>query len=294
MDEFNVQRTKINKSVRMENKNIVLFGGNSFVGSAIEKRLDNCGMSVSTFSRNDADFTDLDQVKRMVNDVEEGGVLVLVAAKSPAKNFGDIEENIRLISNLCVVLTSKNPNYVLNISSDAVYADSVQALTEKSLQAPLNPHGVMHSMREMIVNNTFNCTVGHLRPTLIFGDGDPHNGYGPNRFKRNMAVGDPITLFGQGEERRDHIHIDDVALIAGEMIMARQKGPVNAVTGKVRSFMEIAEAACFSDDQVQNIVTTRRQGTMPHNGYRAFDNMLAKKLCSNAEFRDVLDYLKNK
>ena len=44
-----------------------------------------------------------------------------------------------------------------------------------------------------------------LRPTLIYGAGDPHNGYGPNRFRRLAATGKPIILFGEGEERRDHV-----------------------------------------------------------------------------------------
>jgi nucleoside-diphosphate-sugar epimerase len=41
--------------------------------------------------------------------------------------------------------------------------------------------------------------------------GDPHNGYGPNRFRRLAAAGQEIVLFGGGEERRDHVLVDDVA-----------------------------------------------------------------------------------
>ena len=29
--------------------------------------------------------------------------------------------------------------------------------------------------------------VGILRPTLVYGANDPHNGYGPNRFRRLAA-----------------------------------------------------------------------------------------------------------
>jgi nucleoside-diphosphate-sugar epimerase len=38
--------------------------------------------------------------------------------------------------------------------------------------------------------------------------GDPHNGYGPNRFRRLAAGGEEIVLFGEGEERRDHVQVE--------------------------------------------------------------------------------------
>jgi UDP-glucose 4-epimerase len=41
-----------------------------------------------------------------------------------------------------------------------------------------------------------------VRSTLIYGEGDPHNGHGPNRFRRLAAAGQEIVLFGEGEERR--------------------------------------------------------------------------------------------
>jgi len=38
----------------------------------------------------------------------------------------------------------------------------------------------MHLTREMILKNKFNKILCILRPTLIYGPGDSHNGYGPN------------------------------------------------------------------------------------------------------------------
>ena len=48
-----------------------------------------------------------------------------------------------------------------------------------------------------------------LRPTLIYGEGDPHNGYGPNKFMRLAKKNEDILLFGKGEELRDHININE-------------------------------------------------------------------------------------
>ncbi len=110
-----------------------------------------------------------------------------------------------------------------------------------------------------------------LRPSLIYGAGDPHNGYGPNRFRRLAAKGEPIVLFGKGEERRDHVLIDDVAELAARVIYRRSTGALNAATGVVSSFRDIAEAVVTLSGRAVPIKETPRSGPMPHNGYRAFD-----------------------
>ena len=40
----------------------------------------------------------------------------------------------------------------------------------------------MHLTRELILRKYFNNKLCILRPTLIFGKEDKHNGYGPNQF----------------------------------------------------------------------------------------------------------------
>ena len=64
--------------------------------------------------------------------------------------------------------------------------------------------------------------LAFLRPTLIYGANDPHNGYGPNRFRRQAAKGETITLFGEGEEKRDHVPVDDVAALVSACVAAPQ------------------------------------------------------------------------
>ena len=52
---------------------------------------------------------------------------------------------------------------------------------------------------------------------------------------------------------------------------------INAVSGTVISFKEIAEKCIKINNSKQNIISIPRNGPMPHNGYRAFDT---KKLIS--------------
>jgi len=143
----------------------------------------------------------------------------------------------------------------------------------------------MHLAREIALAKMAGETpFAILRPTLVFGARDPHNGYGPNRFRRQAEVGETITLFGEGEERRDHIHVDDVAELAARILMRGSVGTLNAATGTVVSFRAIAEATGAS------VQGTPRSGPMPHNGYRAFNVSALKAAFPDFQLRSVLDY----
>ena len=78
-------------------------------------------------------------------------------------------------------------------------------------------------------------------------------------------------LFGEGEERRDHVLVDDVAALAVRMLMHKSEGSLNAATGQVWSFREIASMVVNQYDTPVKITGSPRQGDMPHGGYRPFD-----------------------
>jgi nucleoside-diphosphate-sugar epimerase len=110
-----------------------------------------------------------------------------------------------------------------------------------------------------------------LRPTLVYGSGDPHNGYGPNKFRRQANRGEAIVLFGEGEERRDHVDVDDIAEIVRLVLTHRSAGILNVATGTVASFRALADKAVALSPRKVEIKTSLRTGPMPHNGYRPFD-----------------------
>ena len=116
-------------------------------------------------------------------------------------------------------------------------------MTEETPTAPTSLHGAMHLAREVALRAELRVPVAMLRPTLIYGAADPHNGYGPNRFCRLAAAGKEIVLFGEGEERRDHVAIGDVPEIAVRVLKWRSLGTLNVASGEVHSFRSVAEMA---------------------------------------------------
>ena len=80
-----------------------------------------------------------------------------------------------------------------------------------------------------------------VRPTLIYGENDPHNGYGPNSFIRLAKKNLNIKLFGKGEERRDHININTVVILILDLIKKDKFGVFNLCSGSVISFNNLAK-----------------------------------------------------
>jgi UDP-glucose 4-epimerase len=133
-------------------------------------------------------------------------------------------------------------------------------------------HGAMHLAREqMLLASASSTPLALLRPTLVYGAGDPHNGYGPNKFRRQANRGEAIVLFGEGEERRDHVDVDDIAEIVRRVLAHRSAGVLNIATGTVASFRAVADKAVALSPRKVEIKSSPRHGPMPHNGYRPFD-----------------------
>ena len=113
--------------------------------------------------------------------------------------------------------------HVVYFSSDAVYGDDTQWVTDDTKAEPNSPYGAMHLTREVLLRSTMAGVLAVIRPTLVYGLADTHGSYGPNRFRRMREKDGKITLFGHGEERRDHIFIDDLIELTQRVLRPAQR-----------------------------------------------------------------------
>jgi UDP-glucose 4-epimerase len=251
---------------------VVVLGSGGFIGGAIVRELSARGASVIGLGRQLLDLLAADAASQLVSLLRPQDALVMVSAKAPCKTSAMMLENIRMMASTCEALAKEPVAHAVYISSDAVYADSVLPLTEASPAAPTTLHGAMHLAREqMLLASTGAIPVAILRPTLVYGSSDPHNGYGPNRFRRQANRGEAIVLFGEGEERRDHVDVDDVAEIVRLVLYHRSAGVLNIATGSAVTFRALADKAVALSAHKVEIRSSPRSGPMPHNGYRPFD-----------------------
>lgn len=250
---------------------VVILGAGGFVSSASQQRLEALNIPLLALTQAMLDLTHIDAVQKLASILQPNDTLLFVAAKAPVKSEAMLIENLRMAESVCEALKMAPVKHLVYISSDAVYADSNTPLTESSCAQPGSLHGVMHLAREVMLANAWQGPLCFLRPTLIYGKDDPHNGYGPNRFLRLAAQGEDIVLFGEGEERRDHVWVEDVAEVICRALLHGSTGILNIASGKIISFREIAELAVQLSSRNSTIKGTQRVGHMPHNGYRSFN-----------------------
>jgi nucleoside-diphosphate-sugar epimerase len=256
---------------------VVVIGSGGFVGGALLTRLMQAQVPVLPIDRATVDLLGIDAADILARLLRPSDAVVAAAAIAPVKNTGMLADNMRLVATMIAALGKVGVAHVVNISSDAVYADGPLPLTESSPMAPTSLHGAMHLARELAFTAEAGAPLANLRPTLIYGALDPHNGYGPNRFRRLAEQGRDIILFGEGEERRDHVHVDDVAELVFRVLRHQSSGALNIATGEVHSFREIASATAAIAGTAVAVKATPRVGPMPHNGYRPFDNAACKQ-----------------
>ncbi|MDA0786266.1 MAG: NAD(P)-dependent oxidoreductase [Proteobacteria bacterium] len=273
-------------------KRVVVIGAGGFVGSAIVAAARERRFAVLPLGRGEVDLLADGSGQKFGGKLKPGDAVVFVSALAPCKDYVMFEQNIRMAKNALDGLAGQPLSQLLYISSDAVYSDVDGPLTEASVTAPDSLHGQMHVARETmfaaaLAETNAKTIFATLRPTLIYGAGDPHNGYGPNRFRRLVLAGDDIVLFGNGEERRDHVSVLDVAELAVRMLERRTRGALNATTGTVASFRELAEMTIGFSDEVIAIENLSRSGPMPHNGYRPFDPSEVLRLFPDFAFTEL-------
>ena len=252
-------------------KRVVILGSAGFVGNACTQRLRAMDISVLELPRTELDLTDSKSGDLLADLLQPSDSLLFVSAKAPVKTESMLIDNLQMASTVCHVLRKSSVQHLVYISSDAVYADSDRPISENSCAQPGSLHGIMHLAREVMLAAAWQGPLCFLRPTLIYGAEDPHNGYGPNRFIRLAQKGEEIVLFGEGEERRDHVWIEDVADLTCRVLVQQSTGILNISTGNVVSFREIADQVTQLIPNSSQIKGSPRTGPMPHNGYRPFD-----------------------
>jgi nucleoside-diphosphate-sugar epimerase len=273
----------------MYNKHIKIIGG-GFLSNHLFEYLKNKKINCKIIDRAKCDLSDNKDIKKLNKYIKKDDIIVFIAAKAPAKNISDYDYNLSLCLNFLKIIKKDSFEHFYYISSDAVYSDSKKEINETSLLVPNSIHGYMHLTRELIFAQYFKNKFSIFRPTLLYGLNDPHNGYGPNRFLREIVKKKEVTLFGKGEELRDHIHVSHAAELIGILIVNNFRGTMNICSGKVISFYNFAKQLFRIKNKKTKIVFKKRLMPMPHDGYRAFDNLRLKRKTKNSfDFRNIYE-----
>ena len=263
---------------------VVVLGAGGFIGGRVLAALAGVAPTLA-LGRPELDLMRPEAADRLASELRPDDVLVFASAKAPVKNVDMLLDNLVMLRAILAALRERPVAHVVYVSSDAVYKDSPLPLNESSCAEPVSWHGAMHLAREVGLRQEFPGPLTVVRPTLVYGMDDPHNGYGPNRFRRLAAARKDIVLFGGGEERRDHVNVEDIAELVRLIVFHRSVGVVNAVSGEVVSFRELAEFTASSFEPLVTVLESVRSSPMPHDGYRAFEASAALRAFPGFRFK---------
>ncbi|MCC7168598.1 MAG: SDR family oxidoreductase [Rhodospirillales bacterium] len=245
----------------------VVVGGFGFVGGAITAALRRRGWAVETIGKTDIDLLSEGADRRLAARLRDGDAVVVVSFPAPARDATTMMKALRMTETVVAALDRVPPSHVVAVSSDAVYADRLALIDEQSPCQPSTFHGMTHAARELMLTTALRMPLAVLRPSLLYGAADPHNGYGPNRFWRNVRAGEPIRLFGGGEEKRDHVFIEDVGTLVARVLADRARGVLNLVSGESHDFAEVARAVVARATKPVAIETSPRANPIAHRHF---------------------------
>jgi ADP-L-glycero-D-manno-heptose 6-epimerase len=145
---------------------------------------------------------------------------------------------------------------LLYASSGSVYGASADFREERACERPLNVYGYSKFLFDQLVRRTLpgkSAQIAGFRYFNVYGPNEAHKGrmasVAFHAYHQLLATG-KVQLFegsagyGNGEQRRDFIHVDDVVDVNLWFLEHREvSGIFNCGTGRAQTFNQLAAAA---------------------------------------------------
>ena len=257
----------------------IVTGGAGFIGSHIVEKLKQLDHMVvvidNEYSDNDnfhwrkdtlnikADITDYEALKKAFTGVSYVFHLAAEARIGPAIKNPVNAVNINTMGTCNVLQCARESGVkkVLYSSTSSAYGMNESPNVETQPDDCLNPYSVSKVAGEKLCKmytDLYGVKTVIFRYFNVFGERAPRKGqYAPvtGIFLRQKAAGEPLTIVGDGEQRRDYIYVKDVA---NANVMAAISNPDDDAYGQVYNVgsgknYSVNEIASFISDDTINI-----------------------------------------
>ena len=265
---------------------VVLLGSSGFLGRGLARACAAAGIETIGLGSHEVDLAEASAGLRLAERLRPRDTIVFLSALTPDKgrDSGALMRNLAMGRAVCEATRNIEIAQLVYASSDAVYSFATTLISEATPAVPIDLYGVMHRARELILASEAKTPLAVLRLTAIYGAGDTHNSYGPNRFMRQALKDGRIALFGNGEETRDHVHVDDAVDVILKVIAHGSTGLLNVASGRSVTFRSVADRVAARAGRAVEVATSPRQNPATHRHFdttnllRAFPGMRFKAL----------------
>lgn len=225
---------------------VVVLGANGFIARCVQKWCGGHDVACRPVGSAEIDLSDPANAPRLAALLRADDAIVMTSSLTPDKgrDYRALMANMRMAETVCLALEKTPCAHFAYLSSDAVYDANKIPLDEDSTREPVDLYALSHVGREMVLSTELQrlqIPLCILRLTNIYGPGDTHNAYGPNRFVRSALTEWRIDVFGEGEERRSHVFIEDAVRLIGLCLERRSFGTLNVAVRHAVSFKEVAD-----------------------------------------------------
>jgi UDP-glucose 4-epimerase len=249
----------------IESLRILVTGGAGFIGSHLVRALATAGHSVRVLDN--LSTGSLDKIGDLLNTVEfirsdirdvdamEGAlkgidaVVHLAALVDVAESFEKPVDyfDANVCGTLNVALASKNISVLVFASSCAVYGEPIYLpINEEHPLNPKSPYAASKVSGEAYI--TAYASLYGFRPVIlrlfnVYGPGQSKSYAGViTEFIKRVAKGEPPVIYGDGQQTRDFIHVDDVVqAIMRALISDKAYGAYNIGSGINTTINELAQ-----------------------------------------------------
>ena len=270
---------------------IYVIGKNGFIAKRINKFFKNKKNKIKFIGSNDIDLTKQNFKKKII--IKPNSTILFLSAITPdkGKDLITFKKNISMIINFLSQIRIENISKLIYVSSDAVYSLKDQKISDNTRANPDDLYGLMHFTREQIIKKLFNKRkLLILRPTIMYGVGDTHGSYGPNRFINQLKQNKKIKLFGKGDDVRDHLFVQDfVKIIYNFYIKKNLYGEFVVASQKSLKFIDVAKKILLKYKKPKNFIEFIKVKNKPSKRY--FSNLRVKKIL-NLKTTNINDGLK--
>lgn len=269
--------------------NVLVTGGYGFIGSAVARRFFEEGAKIyiidnlSTGHLRNIDFEHKSYLLNVEDEVCEHffkevafDVVIHCAAQTSVQNsmhepVKDILTNIVGLSQMLFLSSKYKVKHFVFASSAAVYGDShYPPLDENDISEPVSMYGLNKSIGETYCEK---WQRDYHLPTLIYRFA---NVFGPSQsmpgeaavipsMLKSIIEGKPFTIYGDGEQSRDFIYVDDIADAIYAGVEVGLKGTYNVSTNEAWSIHQVILLLQHLNHPLEIQYAPSREGDIEHS-----------------------------
>lgn len=253
------------------NKRVLITGGAGFIGSHLAEKLIELQAKVTILDNlSTGKLNNLDSIKNQINfiqgDIRSAKICDLAtknqdlilhqaafvsAAESCEKPYECYEINVHGTLNVLDAACKNKVEKLLFASSAAVYGNANQTCHEELICEPESPYGASKLTGEkycQIISQNGKLQTLSLRYFNVWGNRqDPNGSYSAAiaKFKQNLQANLPITIYGDGLQTRDFIHVSEIVDANLTLAMLDKDNlngqAVNIATGQSQTLLGMLE-----------------------------------------------------